>query len=301
MVVTRQEIETGLKKIGLAKGDVVVVHGSLSSFGNGKGGAETVVDALLDVIGSEGTLVVPTYTYGLDVYDPEESPSVVGAISEAVRKHPNALRSLHPTHSVAAIGRLADVITEGHQNVHAFARGSALFKVLQARGKILQLGATQTSNSMIHVAEEISNLPYLDRSKHIQVKNAQGKLVDKWVRKPGCSQGFDVIEEILDERDEVRETIIGDCRARLMTARSVVDAALEVLKFDSEGLLCENYNCEVCAEARAMVEATEAEKQDKEIIELAEEEERIRRVIETRLQGGEVKFFDAGDEYTSPN
>lgn len=50
-----------------------------------------------------------------------------------------------------------------------------------------------------------------------------------------------------------------------------------------------------------MVEATQAEKQDKEVIELAEEEERMRRVIENRLQGGEVKYFDSSDEYKSPN
>jgi aminoglycoside 3-N-acetyltransferase len=126
-LVTKLDIEDGLKKIGLSKGDVVAVHGSLSSFGRVEGGAETVVDALLDVLGAEGTLVVPTFTYGLDVYDPKESPSMVGAISEAVRKRTNALRSLHPTHSVAAIGELADVVTEGHEKVHAFARGSAFF------------------------------------------------------------------------------------------------------------------------------------------------------------------------------
>jgi hypothetical protein len=154
---------------------------------------------------------------------------------------------------------------------------------------------------MIHLAEEMSDLPYLDRSRHIQVRNAQRKLVDKWIRRPGCSQGFDVIEETLDQQDAIRETIIGECRARLMTARSVINAALDVLRFDPEGLLCERPDCEVCAQARAIVEATKAEKQDREIIELAEEEERLRRVIENRLSGGEVKFFDTGDEYTSPN
>ncbi|MCE5313872.1 MAG: AAC(3) family N-acetyltransferase [Armatimonadota bacterium] len=300
-MVTGAQIEAGLRKIGLGRGDVVVVHASLSSFGRVKGGAQTVVGVLLEVIGAEGTLIVPTFTYGLGVFDPGASPSVVGAISEAVRTHPNALRSLHPTHSVAAVGELADVITDGHEKTHAFARGSALFKALQARAKILQLGVTHTSNSIIHVAEEIAGLPYLDRSGLVRFKNPQGKVVEKWLRRPGCSQGFDVIEEILDSQDAIRETMIGECRARLMSARSVVDAALEALKFDPQALLCERPDCEVCAQARAMVEATEAEKLDKEIIDLAEEEERMRRIIENRLSGGEVKFFDAGDEYTSPN
>ncbi|MCE5323962.1 AAC(3) family N-acetyltransferase [bacterium] len=300
-MVTKKHIEDGLQKIRLSTGDVVVVHSSLSSFGNVDGGADTVIDALLDVIGEQGTLVVPTYTYGLDIFDPQTSTSLCGAITEAVRMHPNALRSLHPTHSIAAIGALADMITTGHEKVHSFARGSALFNALQSRAKVLLLGVSHTSNSMIHVAEEIANLPYLDRSRHIEFKNVQGKAVQKWVRRPGCSQGFGAIEEVLDEHDAIRETTIGECRARIMTARSVVEAALEILKMNPEGLLCERPDCEACAQARAMVEATEVENQDKEIIEMAEEEERVRRAIQKRLQGGEVKFFDADDEYTSPN
>ena len=300
-MVTRNQIENGLIELGLSQGDVVVVHSSLSSFGEVDEGADTVVDAVLSVIGSEGTLIVPTYTYGLDIFDPSGSNSLCGAITEAARKRPNALRSGHPTHSVAAIGSLADVIVDSHEKVNAFARGSALFKALQAKAKILQLGVTNTTNSMIHVAEELANLPYLDRSRHVQFKNDQGKVISKWVRRPGCSHGFDAIDEILDEQDAVRETMIGSCHARLMSARSVVDAALDILKTDPEGLLCDRPDCEACAEARVMVEATEAEKQDKEVIELAEEEERMRRVIENRLQGGEVSYFDASDEYKSPN
>lgn len=300
-MVTKNDIKKGLTKIGLAMGDVVVVHSSLSSFGEVDGGADTVVDALLETVGEQGTLVAPTYTYGLDIYNPKTSSSLCGAITEAVRKRPSALRSLHPSHSIAAIGALADMITEGHEKVHAFARGSALFNVLQARGKILLLGVSHRSNSMIHVAEEIANLPYLERSRQVEFKNAQGKTIQKWIRRPGCSQGFDAIEEILDEHDAVRETTIGECRVMIMTARSVVDAALEILKLDPEGLLCERPDCEACAQARAMVEATEVEKQDKEVMEQAEDEERLRRVIQKRLQGGEVKFFDAEDEYTSPN
>ncbi|MCE5198988.1 MAG: AAC(3) family N-acetyltransferase [Armatimonadota bacterium] len=300
-MVTRKDIEAGLREIGLSKGDVVVVHSSLSSFGRVDGGAKAVVDAILAVIGDEGTLVVPTFTYGQSVYDPDESPSLMGAIPEEVRTRPNALRSLHPTHSVAAIGSLADVFTEGHEKVHPFARGSALFKVLQARGKILQLGTTHTTSSIIHVAEEIAAVPYLDRSRYVEYKTPQGKSAHKWVRRPGCSRGFDVLEEALQEADAIRETMIGESRVKLMSARAVVDAAVELLKFDQEGLLCDQPDCEVCAEARAMVAATEAEKQDKEITELAEEEERLRRVIETRLSGGELKYFEIDDGDHSPN
>jgi len=300
-MVTKKDIINGLYELGLKSGDTVVVHSSLSSFGQVKGDADTVIDAILEVVGSEGTLVVPTFTYGQGVFDPQESPSLTGAITQTLRKRPNAIRSLHPSHSVAAIGRLAEVITENVENFCPFGRGSSLFKLLQVNGKVLLLGTTHITNSIIHVAEEIVSVVYLERNREVQFKNPHGTVVRKWIRMPGCSKGFDAVQEILEERDAIKETQIGDCNAMLMTARSVVDAAVEVLKLNPEGLLCEHPDCESCAQARAMISATEAEMQEKEIIELAEEEERTRRFVEKSLEGNPVKYFDPDEEYYSPN
>lgn len=299
-MVTKSNIETGLKDLGLKRGDVVVVHSSLSCFGEVEGGAETVVDALLAVIGDEGTLVVPTFNFNPGVFDPKETPSIVGKITEAVRNRWNAVRSLHPTHSVAAIGFLAEAIIEGHEKADPFGRGSALFKVLQANGKILQLGTTHTSNSMIHVAEEIAGVPYLERQRRVGIKTAQGKVIYKWVRRPGCSHGFDALDDEIDP-DVISQSFIGDCTARLMSARAIVDAAVELLKFDPEALLCDQPDCASCAEARAMTAAIETEKQDKEVIELAEEEERMRRFIESKFEGSTVDFLDHNEHGFSSN
>jgi len=300
-MVTETDIRTGLEELGLRSGDTVVVHSSLSSFGQVEGGAQIVVDALLDVLGDEGTLVFPTFNYQPDVFDPDDTPSVTGAISETVRKRPDAVRSLHPTHSVAAIGRLAQVITEGHERTEPFGRGSALFKVLQAGGKILHLGTTHTTNSMIHVGEELANVPYLERTRLVGIRTAQGKVVRKWIRRPGCSRGFDAIEETLQEKEAIDETTIGNCHARLMSARSVIDAVLELLEFDQEALLCDEPDCEVCAESRAMAAATESERQEREITELAEEEEQLRRSLEKRFEGSPVTYFEPEQNHSSPN
>lgn len=294
-MVNKQDIIGGLRKLGLVSGDTVVVHSSLSCFGKVKDGAKAVVDALLEVIGSKGTLIVPTFNFNPGVFDPEETPSIVGAITEELRKRPDALRSKHPTHSVAAIGALADVITEGHEKTDAFGRSSALFNALQVRAKILQLGTDQTSNSMIHVAEEIAKVPYLERSRQVKIKSPSGKIVQIWVRRPGCSRGFGAVEEVLQDQDAINETFIGDCTARLMSARDVVDAAVDLLKTDPEALLCNLPDCESCAEARAMIAATEADRQENEIKELAEEEERTRLNIEKRFDGGQVTYFDTDD------
>lgn len=290
-MVTEQDITTGLRELGLKAGDTVVVHSSLSSFGEVEGGADTVIDALLEVLGKDGTLVMPTFNFEPGVFDRANTRSIVGAITEAVRARPDAIRSNHPTHSVSAIGRLAEVITEAHDKVDPFAKGSALYKTLQAGAKILQLGVTHTSNSIIHVAEELAKVPYLERQRNVGILRPNGTVAYKWIRRPGCSHGFNEVDELLYAKDEITEVKIGECRARLMTARSVVDAALEMLRFDPESLLCSRPDCGTCAESRAMVSAMESERQDQEIIAMAEEDESLRRQIEKRLDG-DVSYYE---------
>ena len=137
--VTRASIEKGLRPLGLEPGDVVFVHSSLSSFGEVVGGADTVIQAILNVIGPQGTLAVPTFNYQPDVWDPETTPSIVGAITERLRQRPGAARSLHPTHSVTAIGRGARELVAGHEELHSFARGTPLHRIYERGGKILLL------------------------------------------------------------------------------------------------------------------------------------------------------------------
>ena len=299
-MVTRNHIQTGLRTLGLRQGDAVVVHSSLSSFGRVEGGAKTVVEAVLTVIGEAGTLVVPTFTVQVDCFDPAESPSLVGAISETVRLRPGAVRSSHPTHSVTAIGPLADALTDNTEDYPPFGRGSAFFRLLQVNGRILLLGTDHTTNSMIHVAEELASVAYLDRQRQVRIKDNKGNIKWKWVRKPGCSKGFIELEDALNQKGAVSEITIGDCRAKLMTARAVVDTAVEALRFDQEALLCDLPDCEPCAQARAMISALEIERQDREITQLAEEEERTRRFVADQLEG-EVRYYERREDYHSPN
>ena len=300
-MITKQDIISGLKDLGLRAGDTVVAHSSLSSFGRVDGGAETVVDALIEVLGPQGTLAVPTFNFEPDIFDPEKTSSLTGKITEAVRKRPGAIRSRHPTHSITAIGRLAGVITEGHERVNAFARGSALFNVLQANGKVLQLGTSQTTCSMVHVAEEIVGVPFLDRQRNVGIKMPGGKVVRQWIRRPGCSQGFNVLDEPLRERGQLTEAMIGRCRARLMTARALVEAAVEMLEADPESLLCTRPDCGNCAEARAMIAALDSERKDKELTEFAEQEERTLRMIGKHLDDAEITYFEPDKHEHSPN
>ena len=139
-LVTRADIVAGLRAIGLQPGDLVQVHSSLSAFGYVEGGADAVVDALLEALGPDGTLMVPTFNHGREkVFDPATSPSVNGKITEALRTRPEAHRSVHPTHPYAAIGPLAEWLTSEHLEIGTFDWECPLGKLIQRDGLILML------------------------------------------------------------------------------------------------------------------------------------------------------------------
>lgn len=128
-IVTKADIVAGLQEIGLKEGNTVIVHTSLSSIGYVCGGAQTVIEALIEVVGENGTIMMPTQSWkNLDpeagvhwdvseqdwdtirenwpAYDKKITPTnTMGAVAEMFRSWPGASRSDHPARSVAAWGR----------------------------------------------------------------------------------------------------------------------------------------------------------------------------------------------------
>ncbi|HEY5563644.1 MAG TPA: AAC(3) family N-acetyltransferase [Clostridiaceae bacterium] len=122
MKVTQSVLEEGLSHLGLKSGDSVLVHSLLSSFGFVDGGAITVIDSFLNVLKDEGLLIVPTLTGKITdcrdkppIFDVKTTPCWTGKIPETFRMMKQAVRSLHPTHSVAAIGDRKYELTRLHE------------------------------------------------------------------------------------------------------------------------------------------------------------------------------------------
>jgi len=167
--VTRADIVEGLKGLGLKPGDAVLAHSSLSAFGHVEGGAGTVIEAILQGVGPEGTALFPTLTgheklspANPPVFDPLNAPCWTGIIPETARKRPDAIRSRHPTHSVAAIGRLARWITAGHEYCPSPCwYGSPYDKLREIDGFIILLGCTHDSNTTFHHVEETAPVDYV--------------------------------------------------------------------------------------------------------------------------------------------
>lgn len=161
--ITKSRLVRDLKALGLTAGMDVMVHSSLSALGDVAGGAETVVDALLRVIGKRGTLMMPSFNHrAAYAYHPCITPTTNGAIPDAMWRRAGAARSIHATHAVAAIGPKAREYCEGHLEIGIWEAESPIGRLIHGGGYILALGVTHNSSTAYHVAEVSMNAGCLD-------------------------------------------------------------------------------------------------------------------------------------------
>jgi len=166
--VTRTDMAQDFAALGLASGDVVMVHSSLSSIGYVTDGPDAVIDALLEVVGETGTVIMPTLVRGgltteerFEIWDIDNSPSDVGRITEVFRQRPESIRSWHPTHAASAIGPLAHELTKDHKHASgrpspwhdaAFAADSPWEKMCDLGAKYMFLGTNYRTCTVPDVA-----------------------------------------------------------------------------------------------------------------------------------------------------
>jgi len=257
--VTHVQLAQAFQDMGLAAGDSLILHSSLSSLGHVEGGAGAVIDALLEVIGDTGNLMLPTFNYTRPSpkphYDPETTACRTGAIPEAGRKHSRAVRSLHPTHSVAVIGPKAVQLTRDHLAHRAFGIGSPIDRLVQMGGKVLLLGVGHVSNSLIHVAEEYAGVPkvsgYPDPLPFFKVKMPDGTVLKHQLdTSPSCSAAFGGAEYALRHHGEIRDHRIGSCMMQMMFGKAVLQRVIEIIGEKPDVLLCTHPGCRPCDGAR---------------------------------------------------
>lgn len=252
--VTRESLVGDLRALGVDTGMTLVVHSSLRAIGWVSGGAQTVVLALQDALGADGTLVVPTHSTHLSdpsywrnpplpdeswldtvratmtAYDPYLTPPRgMGAIVESFLLQRDVLRSAHPQYSFAARGRHARRVTEGHELTYGLGRGP-LERVYELDGRVLLLGVPHANNTSLHLAEFRSGTqPPRPQSAPVLVDGRR-----EWV----TFDDFDGDSDVFDElgADFARDTgaervgLVGRAAARLMPQRALVDYGIEWLR-----------------------------------------------------------------------
>ena len=248
-MVCKEDIKFSLRLMGIEKGNILFVHSSLSSIGYVDGGADTVIDALLETVGEDGTIVMPTLTGWHDHFDPDLTPSGVGKISEKFRLRKNAMRSLHPVHSVAAIGKHAEFITGGHDKCETgCGKGTPYQKIRDLDGKILLLGVDMNRNTTMHSLEEEIDACYLKEQEIPAPVYIEDYMNKKYVLKkfPPGHRDFLSLTPVLRRKGELIEGKIGNAVVKVISVRKLFETGLEELSKNPLHFICNNPNCNSC-------------------------------------------------------
>jgi len=274
--LSKEGLVEDLRALGLREGDAVLVHSNLRSLAPVRqilaapdGGMRWLVDAFRELLGGEGVLAVPTFTKtfrpgqpgpsGL-VWDPKKTPSRVGTITNYVLKEPDARRSDHPTHSLAAVGAKAEEFVSGHswrEGASTFDRKGPWGHLVDADGWIMWLGTAMPTQTACHVLEDWMRLPYMSTCIAL-------------VQDDGETKGIEVTQSPAGHRDFYRKGSKVDlaweeaalakkgrvCKAdsALMRAREFVGWLWDSLVADPGFLLCDSEECEFCREGRKATE-----------------------------------------------
>lgn len=247
-----QDVANALKKIGIKKGDVLMVHADLARFGklgeitDKKEFANVFINAFLKVIGENGTLIVPTFTYSFcnsEVYDKENTPSKVGLFTEELRKRKDAFRSLHPIFSVAAIGKRAKELTS-NLSKNSFGKGSIYDKFSKIKNsKYVIFGVDYFSCTQVHYIEEKFKVPYR------YVKKFKGKIKDNnktyndeyeyYARHldQDSMPSFDKIENHLFKKGLLKKIQLGDAFISCAKISDICRESEKILKKDPDCFL----------------------------------------------------------------
>ena len=234
-LVSRSRLVRDLKALGLKRGMDVMVHSSLSMIGHVAGGPDGVVDALLRVLGKTGTLLMPSFNHReAKVFNPRTTPTVNGAVPDAMWRRPEARRSLHPTHAVTAIGPRGEEYCRDHIEVGVWAENSPIGRLVHGGGHILSLGVTHEATTAYHVAEISVPCRCIDQfGIRDRVVLADGEVHDV----PGlafrawpCPVSPGKLDDVLDRRNLQRRGKVGNADAMLVKAIDLYRVRVEHLK-----------------------------------------------------------------------
>jgi aminoglycoside 3-N-acetyltransferase len=240
--VEKQDIVRALHTLGVRPGDVLWAHSSLSAFGYVEGGADTVIDALLECVGPQGSVALPTFTWGVNhakdtvLFDVMNDPCETGRIPETFRKRAGVRRSLHVCHSVAAWGSATQRLLG--DSVHSF-WGNAVFDALyELDAWNIMLGVGYQSCTALHAAEEIVQVPYRAYRDYTGsvVRLPDGTEQEarsvEFLRQDGSSNDFGKVEAILEEKGALSVCPVGKARVTAARMRAVIDTAVDCLRKD---------------------------------------------------------------------
>jgi aminoglycoside 3-N-acetyltransferase len=253
-LITTKQLVAEFKQLGLHTGQIVLAHTSLKALGGYVvGDAPAVVDALLEVLTPQGTLVMPTHSSNntepsswlrspvspemwpliraeMPPYRPEITPSNgMGAINESFRTYPGVCRSSHPAFSFAAWGQQAAWITADQALNNSVAEQSPIGRLYELDGWVMLLGVGHDHNTSLHLADFRANYPRKQREENGSAMLVNGRR--QWVTyydEAIASDYFEAVGAAFEqETDEVVVGQVAGAVVRLMRQRPLVAFAIK--------------------------------------------------------------------------
>lgn len=249
-VYTRQELVHDLKGVNLRSGDLVMVHSSMRSVGPILGGPNEMIEALLKAVGPGGTVMMyvdweegaqrytrtdrettlsPAQMDAWPAFDARKARAdrSYGILPEFLRTWPEAVRSVNPGASVAAIGARAEWVCTDHPLDYGYGPGSPFAKLVEARGRVLLLGSPLENVTLLHFAEHVARLPgkrvIRYREKLLRGGKAEWVDIEEFdtadpVVAAAPSNHFDRLMRVYLEQTQVSTGKVGNARTYLFEA-----------------------------------------------------------------------------------
>ena len=152
-----------LADLGISTGDLLLVHSDIRGLIRSRITTEEIGETLLDVVGDDGTLLFPTFSFAWargEGFDLRNSPSEMGRLTEWARTDPRFVRTFHPVYSFAVRGPLASEFTRPDPP-SGYGHGSGFQVLHELGGKILVIGLPwQRSMTFVHYVEEMRDVNY---------------------------------------------------------------------------------------------------------------------------------------------
>lgn len=258
--ITKSRLTADLKKLGVKHSDTIMMHASVKAIGWIVGGPDVVINAMLDILSKEGTLMMyvaweedspynlanlpkewqEAYLKECPPFHPATSRANRGwsILTEYLRTWPGAYRSGNPEASCVAVGARAKWLTENHPLRYGYGPGSPLAKLCEANGKVLLLGAPFDTITLLHYAENLAKVPDKRIVRYKMPVLREGKRV--WVE----IEEFDTCGNVLPDAEEYFRIIpceflsfgkgisgkVGNAQSYLFDANELVNFAVQWLE-----------------------------------------------------------------------
>lgn len=246
---TKSDLTNQLIQMQIEPMDTVAIHTSMKAIGNVDGGVETLLDTFIDYL-IDGLFIVPTHTWenvteDSPLYDVTATKPCIGIVPAIAAFDSRGIRSLNPTHSIAAFGKRAKAYIARELEFDSPTHPQGCWgKLYDENAKILLIGVGQDRNTFLHAVDEIGNIPERLTEKLIpyKVKLRDGSIINRPMRRhynphsTDVSQFFTKFDEPFAYHNAVKIGQFGDAKVQICDAKKCADIFLKILSQSDKDL-----------------------------------------------------------------